>query len=70
MDEWLQFRGIEKGAVLGMEQAWGFTKDWYADRATRNWQPKTAEQMRAIFEKNGLTGDFWEIGSEESSFES
>jgi len=62
VDEWLQRRGVEKGAVLSLEQCWGFTQDWYRDRGDLDWQPKTAEETQATFEKNGLVGDFWRVG--------
>ena len=61
MDEWLLRRGLEKGAVLGLQQCWGFTKEWYGDRADADWQPKSAEETQAIFAKHGLTGDFWRV---------
>lgn len=61
MDKWCQRRGVEKGAVMSLEQCWGFTQDWYRDRGDLNWQPKTAEEMQAIFENNGLVGEFWRV---------
>ena len=61
VDKWLVKRGIEKGAVLSLEQCWDFAQDWYRDRGQPDWQPKTAEETQAIFDKNGMTGDFWRV---------
>lgn len=41
--------------------AWTLGKLWYRDRLERDWQPKTPEVMRAIFEDTGLTGEFWDV---------
>ena len=61
MDEWVQRRGIEKGAVLSLEQCWDFTQDWYRGRGDLDWQPRSAPETQAIFEKHGLVGEFWRV---------
>lgn len=37
------------------------SRDWYAGRMDEGWEPPTAEQAGAIFEKHGLTGPFWSL---------
>jgi hypothetical protein len=34
---------------------------WYSDRLAPDWKPRTAEQNQAIFDRLGLTGDFWRL---------
>lgn len=44
-----------------LETAWELGKLWYEDRLSLEWSPKTPETMEAIFEKVGLTGEFWSV---------
>lgn len=62
MDRWCGEMGIEKGAVLPIEQCWEFTKDWYADRLNPQWEPKTTAKMKVIFQKHEMTDLFWDVG--------
>ena len=48
---------------MSARTAWELGRVWYADRLREDWAPKTAEVMEAIFEKVGLTGEFWRVRS-------
>jgi hypothetical protein len=34
---------------------------WYQGRLDIDWQPKTEQLMASIFQRVGLTGEFWRI---------
>ena len=36
-------------------------RDWYGDRLDPDWRPRTRDESQAIFERHGLTGDFWRL---------
>ena len=40
---------------------WKLGKLWYRDRLDRDWQPKTPDVTRAIFDEVGLSGAFWSV---------
>jgi hypothetical protein len=58
--EWCLNRSLPRGPSVSMAQLWGLAVAWYADRldpAARRPQPA---EMRGIFARLGLTGDFWD----------
>jgi hypothetical protein len=40
---------------------WKLSRPWYADRLDHDWQPKTPQRIRELFESAGLTGEFWAV---------
>ena len=63
VDRWCRARGIERGAVFTLEQAWGLARAWYADRLSPDWRRRSAEEAEAIFAELGLGGDFWRLSA-------
>jgi hypothetical protein len=61
VERWCVSRGIAKGAVFGIEQAWGLGREWYADRLAPDWRRRTPGEAEAVFAELGLTGDFWRL---------
>jgi hypothetical protein len=61
VDRWCAARGVERGAVLPLEQCWRLSLAWYAGRHLPGWRRRNARQARAVFESVGLTGDFWRL---------
>jgi hypothetical protein len=59
IDLWCAAHDLPRGAVLTIPQLWGFAQDWYGDYVDRPWRKRTPEEVRNIFERNGLTGEFW-----------
>jgi hypothetical protein len=50
-----------RGGTLTLAQGWRLAKEWYADRLSADWRPKTVPEAQAVFAKIGLTGDFWKL---------
>jgi hypothetical protein len=53
---------MPRGAAIPVEQCFRLGKAWYEGRLDLAWRPKSAEEVAAIFDKVGLTGDFWSLG--------
>jgi hypothetical protein len=61
VDRWCESRGIARGAVFEIEQAWGLGRDWYANRLAPDWRRRTPEEAEALFAGLGLTGEAWRL---------
>jgi hypothetical protein len=61
VERWSEQRGIAKGAVFSLEQAWRLADAWYRDRLSPDWRRRTPDDAEALFAELGLTGDFWRL---------
>lgn len=46
---------------MTLHQGWRLAQEWYGDRLSPNWRPKTVEEAEAAFAKIGLSGEFWTL---------
>lgn len=58
---WCERHDLPRGGVLTIPQLWGFAQDWYGGYIDQPWRKRSADEARAIFERNGLTGPFWRL---------
>lgn len=58
---WYARSGMPMGAIFTLEQQWELARTWYADRMSRHWRRRTAEEAEAVFTSLGLTGEFWRL---------
>jgi len=58
--EWCVARGSPLRPLVKMEQLWKLALAWFSARLQPSWRRARPEEMRAIFAKVGLTGDFWD----------
>jgi hypothetical protein len=61
VDAWCARHALPKGAVLTMPALWAFASDWYGHYLQPNWRKRTADEVRALFERHRLTGPFWSV---------
>ena len=61
VDRWLRSKRLERGAVLTVEQQWQLASIWYSGRLQRDWRRRTPDEAQRVFERVGLTGDFWRL---------
>ena len=47
---------------MTLETCWALAKAWYHDRLDPHYRRKTPEEVRALFDSLGLTGEFWALG--------
>lgn len=62
VDRWCEAKGVAKGSVFGLEQAWGLGREWYSDKLSPGWRRRSGEEAQEVFAGLGLTGEFWRLG--------
>ena len=62
--EWCQSRGFPVRPLVHMQPLWGLATAWYATRLQPDSRRPQAHEMRAIFTRLGLEGDFWDPQSD------
>jgi hypothetical protein len=63
VDPWCARHALPRGAVMTLPALWRFASDWYGGCLDEPWRKRTANEVRALFERHGLNGPFWEIGA-------
>jgi hypothetical protein len=48
---------------LTLDQVWRLATEWYRDRLSPLWRPKTTVEAQKAFAEIGLVGDFWKLAS-------
>jgi hypothetical protein len=61
IDTWCAAHDLPRGGVLTIPQLWSFAQDWYGGYVDQPWRKRSAQEVEAIFQRNGLTGDFWSM---------
>jgi hypothetical protein len=61
VDRWCAQWNRPRGGTLTLNQGWRLAKEWYADRLSPTWRPKTVAEAEAAFARIGLVGEFWKL---------
>jgi hypothetical protein len=61
VDRWCAQWNRPRGGTLTLSQGWRLAKEWYADRLSPSWRPKTTAVAEATFARIGLVGEFWKL---------
>jgi hypothetical protein len=61
VDAWCARHRLPRGAVVPMRQVLDLGRAWYGRHLAIDWVKHTPKEAQAIFEKVGLTGDFWRL---------
>jgi hypothetical protein len=61
VDRWCKQWNRPRGGTLTLSQGWRLAKEWYADRLSPDWQPKTVAEAEAAFARIGLMEKFWKL---------
>jgi hypothetical protein len=61
IDAWTQRHNIPKGDVQPITNVWEFSKVWYGNHLSPNWQKWTVQEAKTIFSDFHLTGKTWEL---------
>jgi len=59
VDVWSARTGEPRGETLTLQQVWALSQLWYGDRMDPAFRGRSAEQVGAIFERVGMTSEFW-----------
>ena len=61
VDRWCAQWNRSRGGILSLDQGWELATEWYGDRLSPSWRPKTTPEAQAAFGKIGLIGEFWQL---------
>jgi hypothetical protein len=61
VDPWCERHAMPRGHVMSLDALWHFASDWYGDYLQEPWRKRTPQEVRALLDSNGLTGDFWTL---------
>jgi hypothetical protein len=61
VDRWCAQWNRPRGGTLTLSQGWRLAKEWYADRLSPAWRPKTVAEAEAAFARIGLMEKFWKL---------
>ena len=53
--------GRRPGATVGLPVLRELADQWYGDRLSPTWRPRTREESQAILDGLGLTAEFWRL---------
>jgi hypothetical protein len=62
--EWCSAAGYPVRPVVTIDQLWALTREWYATRLQPESRRPPPAEMRMIFARLGLVGDFWDPQSD------
>lgn len=62
--EWCGANGFPVRPLVRLDQLWGLATAWYATRLDPDSRRPQPREMREIFARLGLTGDFWDPESD------
>lgn len=52
---------MDRGYVTDAQTMYDLSGDWYRARMDEDWKPPTPAEAEEIFNRHGLTGDFWRL---------
>ncbi|HEX8261249.1 MAG TPA: organomercurial lyase [Allosphingosinicella sp.] len=56
---WCRRHALPRGHVMSLPALWRFASDWYGGCLAQPWRKRSPDEVRALFDAHGLTGDFW-----------
>ena len=62
LNQWLESKHAQRGAVLSIPKLWELSQRWYENRMSPEYHGRTVEQVQEIFKEVGLTSEFWQPG--------
>jgi len=62
--EWCSATGHPLRPVVRMDKLWGLAREWYSTRLQPESRRPQPDEMRRIFARLGLVGDFWDPRSD------
>lgn len=63
--EWCKANGSPVRPLVSIAQLWGLAEAWYSTRLQPDSRRPQPREMREIFSRLGLAGDFWGPESDE-----
>ena len=57
---WCRSKDVPLRPLVSLDQLWALAREWYATRLQPDSRRPAPAEMRAIFARLGLAGDFWD----------
>ena len=58
--EWCEANALPVRPLVSVDQLWGLSVAWYSSRLQPDARRPQPQEMREIFARLGLAGDFWD----------
>ncbi len=68
IEAWCRRHGIAMGDVRRVRDFWPFAREWYANHLSESWRKVQVDEARALFERHGLDGPIWALGTGRERF--
>jgi hypothetical protein len=56
-----EMHGLEPGLTMTAAKMCEVSNEWWGNRLSPAWQPRTREESQAILDRLGLMGPFWQL---------
>ena len=66
--DWCARHGLPRGAIVPLEKVLVLAREWYGSYLDVAWRKWTLAEARAIFERVGLSDDFWRLPDDDATF--
>jgi hypothetical protein len=61
VNEWCRARELPRNPIVSLGQLWQLSVAWYGNRLTPDARRPGPDEIREIFTRVGLTGEFWRV---------
>ena len=61
VERWCRVRGYPRRPLVRLDQIWELSQAWYGNRLTEESRRPMGDEVKQIFTRVGLVGEFWEI---------
>jgi adenosylcobinamide amidohydrolase len=61
VERWCRQWRWRRGGTLSLSQGWKLAREWYHDRLSDEWRPKTVPEAQEALSRIGLMGNFWKL---------
>lgn len=68
INEWVGMHDISKGDVQPIDNVWNFSKKWYGNHLSPEWEKWTMQEAKDIFVQFNLMGKIWNIETSDARF--
>ncbi|HVP44649.1 MAG TPA: hypothetical protein VMS96_14555 [Terriglobales bacterium] len=65
VQEWCRSKDVPLRPLVSIDRLWVLAREWYATRLQPGSRRPAPAEMRAIFARLGLAGDFWDPSADQ-----
>lgn len=61
IEPWCARHALPRGHVMTLPELWAFASEWYGSYVHAPWCKRSVDEVRALFARHDLVGEFWAI---------